>query len=110
MAKHSHLKKNDIVQVMAGKDKGKTGKVLKVFPEKDTAVVENIQFIKKHTRSNPSRGIKGGIVEREAPIHTSNLAVVCKECNKPARIGYRFESGQRKIRVCKKCGGLLDRA
>jgi large subunit ribosomal protein L24 len=74
MANRCHVKKDDTVQVMTGKDAGRTGKVLKVYPRDSTAIVENIQFLKKHTRSNPGRGIKGGIVEREAPIHVSNLA------------------------------------
>ena len=110
MANRCHLKRNDIVQVMTGRDKGKTGKVLKVFPADKTAVVENIQFIKKHTKANPSKGVKGGIVEREAPINVSNLKVVCKECNEPTRVGYKHEAGQSKFRICKKCGGLLDRS
>jgi large subunit ribosomal protein L24 len=109
MANRCHVKKDDTVQVMTGKDAGRTGKVLKVFPRNSTAIVENIQFLKRHTRSNPGRGIKGGIVEREAPIHVSNLQVVCRECNRPTRVGYRREPDGKKLRLCKKCGGLLDR-
>ena len=110
MAKRCHLKKNDMVQVMVGRDAGRTGKVLKVFPSEGTAIVENLQFIKKHTRSNPSRGVKGGIVEREGPLRISNLMVLCRECNRPTRVGYQVGPDQKKTRVCKKCGGLLDRA
>ncbi len=104
-----HVRKGDQVKVLAGKDRGKTGKVLRVLPERGRAVVEGVAFIKRHTRPNPQRNVKGGIVERESPVHLSNLMVVCGECNKPVRVAHRLlEDGQR-IRVCRKCGGSLDR-
>lgn len=104
-----HVKKDDQVVVLAGKDQGKTGKVLRVFPEKNRAVVENVNFIRRHTRQNPQRNIKGGVVEREAPIHLSNLQVICRECNKPTRVGLAVLSDGKKVRVCKKCGGTIDK-
>jgi large subunit ribosomal protein L24 len=104
-----HVRKGDTVRVLAGKDRGKTGKVLRVVPVKGRAVVEGVAFIRRHTRANPQRNIKGGIVEREASVHASNLILVCGECSKPVRVAYRrLEDGQ-KIRVCRKCGGTLDR-
>ena len=76
-----HIKKNDMVYVLSGKDRGKTGKVLKVFIDKKRAVVEGVNNIQKHTRANPQKNIKGGILPKESPIHISNLKVVCKRCD-----------------------------
>ena len=78
-----HVKKDDEVLVLAGKDRGKSGRVLRVFPTKKRAVVENINMLRKHTRPNPQKNIKGGVVERESPIHLANLMVICRECGKP---------------------------
>jgi large subunit ribosomal protein L24 len=103
-----HIKKNDLVYVLLGKDRGKTGKVLRVFPDKSRAIVEGLNFIQKHTRPNPQRNIKGGILPKESPIHLSNLMVVCKRCNKRARVGLSVMQGGRKARVCKNCDELLD--
>jgi large subunit ribosomal protein L24 len=103
-----HIKKNDQVHVMSGKDRGKTGKVLKVFPDKHRAIVEGLNFVQKHTRPNPQKNIKGGILPKEASIHLSNLMVVCKRCNKHARVGFSVMQDGRKVRVCKKCNELLD--
>lgn len=104
-----HVKKEDQVLVMIGKDRGKTGKVLRVFPATNKAIVENVNFIKRHTRPNPQRNIKGGVVEREAPIHLSNVQVICRECGKPTRVGYSILSDGKKVRVCRKCGGTIDK-
>ncbi len=104
-----HVKKNDQVRVLAGKDRGRTGRVLRVFPGKSRALVENINTIRRHTRPNPQRNIQGGIVEREAPIHLSNLQVVCPECGRPSRVGYQNLADGRKARICKRCGGTVDR-
>ncbi len=109
MKKKVHIKRNDIVKVISGKDKGKTGKVLKVFPQKERAVVEGINKIMKHVRANPQQGIAGGILEREAPIHVSNLMVVCPSCNQAVRVGHSFLSDGRKVRVCKKCNANIDK-
>jgi len=103
------LRKNDTVEVLSGKDAGKRGKVLKIVPEKNRAIVQGVNFIKRHTRPNPQRGIKGGIAEREAPIHVSNLLVVCGECGKRTRIGSSSLPDGRKVRICRKCKGVLDR-
>lgn len=104
-----HIKKDDEVLILGGRDRGKKGKVLRLFPSKNRAVVENINMIKRHTRPNPQRNIKGGIVERESPIHLSNLMVVCRECGKPTRVSYSSLSDGKKVRVCKRCGGTIDK-
>jgi large subunit ribosomal protein L24 len=104
-----HVKKNDQVKVLAGRDAGRTGRVLRVFPDKNRALVENVNTVKRHTRPNPQRNIQGGIVEREAPIHLSNLQVVCPECGKPARVGFQVLSDGKKVRTCKACGGTIDK-
>jgi large subunit ribosomal protein L24 len=104
----AHIKKNDQVYVLSGKDRGKTGKVLRVFPDKGRAIVEGLNFIHKHTRPNPQRNIKGGILPKESPIHLSNLMVVCKRCNKRARVAFSVVQGGRKVRICKNCDELLD--
>ncbi len=102
------LKKNDLVMVVAGKEKGKSGRILKVFPRKNRALIEKVNFIKKHTRpSGQTR--QGGIVEREAPIHLSNVMVICEKCNLPIRVGKKILDDGKKVRVCKKCGELLDK-
>ena len=103
------LKKNDTVQVIAGRDAGKQGKILKVIPEKNRVIVQGVGFIKKHTRPNPQRNIKGGIAEREAPIHASNVMIVCGECGKRTRIGSRVLADGKKVRICRKCDGALDK-
>jgi len=103
-----HIKKNDQVQVLTGKDRGKTGKVLKVVPAKNRAIVEGLNFVQKHTRPNPQKNIKGGILPKEASIHLSNLMMVCKRCNKRARVGISVLQDGHKGRVCKKCNELMD--
>jgi len=103
-----HIKKNDTVYVLAGKDSGKTGKVLKVFLDKNKAIVEGINFIQKHTRPNPQKNVKGGILPKESPIHVSNLMVVCRNCGKRTRLGVSLAQDGKKTRVCKKCNEQLD--
>ena len=105
---NSHIKKNDQVYVLIGKDRGKTGKVLRVLLEKNRAIVEGLNQIQKHTRPNPQRNIKGGILPKEASINLSNLMVVCKRCNKRARVGHTKIQDGRKVRVCRKCDEILD--
>lgn len=104
----THIKKNDQVFIRSGKDRGKTGKVLKVLPDTNRAIVEGINFIQKHTRANPQRNVKGGILPKESSIHLSNLMVVCKRCNEHARVGFSHVQDGRKARVCKNCDELLD--
>jgi large subunit ribosomal protein L24 len=101
------LKKNDTVEVTTGKDAGKRGKILVVIPKKSRVIVQGAGFIKRHTRPNPQRNIKGGIAEREAPIHISNVQIVCNECG-PTRIGHKLLEDGRKVRICRKCEGVLD--
>ena len=103
------IRKNDNVVVTTGKDRGKRGRVLKVLPEKNRVVVEGVNFIKRHTKPNPQRGIKGGVVEREASLHASNVQVVCPDCGRPTRIGRKLLGDGRKVRICRKCEGVVDK-
>jgi large subunit ribosomal protein L24 len=105
----TRLRKNDLVQVIAGKDAGKQGKVLKIFPEKNRLIVQGVGFIKRHTRPNPQRNVKGGIAEREAPIHASNVMIICGECGKRTRIGAKVLADGHKARICRHCQGVLDK-
>lgn len=98
------LKKEDTVQVIAGKDKGKQGRILKIHRDKDRVIVEGVNIVKKAMKKRKQTD-RGGIIEIEAAIHASNLMIVCKKCG-PVRIGYKFED-DKKIRVCKKCGEAL---
>jgi large subunit ribosomal protein L24 len=103
------IRKNDNVVVMTGKDRGKRGRVVRVVPEKNRVVVEGVNIVKRHTKANPQRNVKGGIVEREAPLHASNVQIVCPECGKPTRIGRRILGDGRKVRICRKCEGVVDK-
>ena len=103
-----HIKKDDIVMVIAGKEKGKTGKVLKVIPKENKAVVEKINIVKKHVRPTPNNP-QGGIIEKEAPIHLSNLLLFCSRCNRGVRTGKKILEDGRKVRYCKKCNEILDK-
>ena len=105
----SPIRKNDNVVVTTGKDRGKRGRVLKVVPVKNRLVVEGVNFIKRHTKPNPQRGVKGGVVEREAPLHASNVQLVCPECGQPTRLGKRILGDGRKVRICRKCEGVVDK-
>jgi large subunit ribosomal protein L24 len=100
------IKKNDIVQVLKGKSRGKRGKVIDVFASAAKALVEGCNTAKKHRRQT-RQDQKGGIVDIEMPIPLSNLAVVCKACDKPARVGAKTASDGAKERICKKCQGVL---
>lgn len=101
------IKKNDVVMVIAGKDKGKTGKVMRVIPKKDGAIVEKVNMIKRHMKPN-QQNRQGGILEKEAPIAISNLMLVCSKCTDPTRVGYRILEDDRKVRYCKKCNEVID--
>ncbi len=102
------IKKNDIVIVIAGKDKGKKGKVLKVLKDRNMAIVEKVRLMKEFVRPNPSRNIQGGIMEKEAPIHISNLMLYCPECDRGVRVGVKILGDGSKVRTCKKCGAIFD--
>ena len=103
------IRKNDTVVVTTGKDRGKRGRVLKVVADKNRLVVEGVNFIKRHTKPNPQRNIKGGLIEREAPLHASNVQLLCPECGKPTRLGKKILGDGRKVRICRKCEGVVDK-
>jgi len=100
------IKKNDIVFVLTGKDKGKSGKVFDLFPKKNRALVEGINYVKKHMRKT-KQDQQGGIVQKEASIELSNLALFCKTCNKPARTGVNILADGSRSRFCKKCKEVI---
>ena len=102
------IRKNDTVKILAGRDRGKEGRVLEVDPGRDRLFVEHVNMIKRHTRPNPAKQIRGGILEKEGPIHVSNVALICGECG-PTRIQHREKAEGKKVRVCVKCGKVLDR-
>ncbi|MDD5680830.1 MAG: 50S ribosomal protein L24 [Candidatus Omnitrophica bacterium] len=99
------LKRNDTVKVLAGKDKGKTGRVIMVFPKKNRVLVEGVNYVKKHARQT-QQNQKGGIMQKEMPIQISNVMLVCKSCNKPTRVEISI-TGEGKTRVCKKCKEII---
>jgi large subunit ribosomal protein L24 len=105
----SPIRRNDNVVVTTGKDRGKNGRVLRVVPDKNRVVVEGVNTIKRHTKPNPQRNIKGGVVEREASVHASNVQLVCPECGRPTRIGHKILGDGRKVRICRKCEGVVDK-
>ncbi len=104
---HLNVKSGDTVAVLKGKDRGKEGKVLRTVPEKERVVVEKVNMMKKAmrpTQQNP----QGGISSMEAPMHVSNVMLVCPACNKPTRVAHRVNDAGKKVRVCKKCGKDID--
>lgn len=101
------IRKNDLIVVIAGKDKGKRGKVLSVTPVTGAVIVERINMVKRHSRPG-GKTPHGGIVEKEAPLHVSNVMVVCSRCDRPVRTGHSFLADGRKVRVCKQCGEAVD--
>jgi large subunit ribosomal protein L24 len=103
------IRKNDNVLVVTGKNRGSRGRVLKVDPEKNRLIVEGVNLIKRHTKPNPQKNIKGGVVEREASIHASNVQLVCPECGKQTRVGRKILGDGRKVRICRKCEGVVDK-
>src|SRR5579871_2950980 len=102
------IKKNDEVYILRGKDRGKTGRVLIVIPKERKVVVEGVQMIKRHTRPNPQKNIQGGIVEKEAAIDVSNIAIICKNCKKHTRIANKILADGQVTRACKKCGATIE--
>jgi large subunit ribosomal protein L24 len=103
------VRKGDNVRVLSGRDAGKSGRVLSINPRKNTVIVEHANIIKRHTRPNPQKNIKGGIVEKEGPIHASNVQVVCSSCGKHTRIGHQTLADGSRARVCKRCGTTIDK-
>jgi large subunit ribosomal protein L24 len=103
------IRKGDIVRVTAGRDKGKSGRVLSVDAVKMRCTVEHVNMVKRHTRPNPQKNIKGGIAEREGPIHVSNVMIVSPASNKPVRVGHQILPDGTKVRVGRQCGSTLDK-
>lgn len=101
------IKKNDTVYVLSGRDRGKTGRVFRVFPENGRALVEGINYVKRHTRKTQNSP-EGGIVQKESPIALSNLALMCKTCNKRARVGINILTDGTKARFCKRCNEVIS--
>ena len=101
------IKKGDTVMVITGKDNKKTGKILRIFTKKDSVVIEGLNIIKKHTRARGNQA--GGIEEKEAPIHSSNVMLYCAKCNKPVRSRKSILENGEKIRICVKCGEAFDK-
>ena len=101
------IRKNDNVLVIAGKDRGKTGKVRFSYPRDERILVEGVNMIKRHTRA--TKGVRqAGIIEREAPIQVSNVMLLCNKCNHPTRVGFRFLEDGKKVRICRSCGEVID--
>ncbi|AEH50818.1 50S ribosomal protein L24 [Pseudothermotoga thermarum] len=103
------IKKGDLVEVISGKDKGKRGKILAALPKEGKVIVQGVNIVKKHQRPIPQLR-EGGIIEREAPIYACKVMLVCPNCDKPTRVGMKFLEDGRKVRVCKKCGEIIDKA
>ncbi|MCJ7829251.1 MAG: 50S ribosomal protein L24 [Dehalococcoidia bacterium] len=101
------IRKNDTVLVIAGKDRGKKGKVRKALPKNDKVIVEGANMIKRHSRAK-GQARQAGIIELEAPLDVSNVILICNKCNKPARVGFRFLTDGRKARICRSCGEVID--
>ena len=102
-----HIRKNDIVKVITGREKGKVGRVLKVDREKGRVFIEKLNMVKRHVKPGKTHP-QGGIVEKEAPLAFSNVLVMCDKCNKPTRIGMQQDPGGKRSRVCKRCGDVLE--
>jgi large subunit ribosomal protein L24 len=101
------IRKNDSVMVIAGRERGKTGKVLRVLPEKGALIIERVNLVKRHSKPRGPQQ-PGGIVEKEASIHASNIMIMCDKCNAPVRIGHKQLGDGKKIRICRRCGEALD--
>ncbi len=100
------IKKDDTVKVLVGKDRGKTGKVITILPTTGTAIVQGINFVKKHTRRT-KEDQQGGVIQKEAPINISNLMLVCQKCGKPTRVSFSTLSDDTKVRICKRCKEIV---
>jgi len=102
-----NLRKNDNVMIIAGKERGTTGKILRVLSEKDRAIIERLNLVKRHTKPRGPQQ-PGGIVEKEASIHVSNLMLMCDRCNAPVRYGHKVLGDGKKVRICRRCGETID--
>jgi large subunit ribosomal protein L24 len=104
-----NLRKNDRVVVITGKDRGKTGRVIEVQPRKHKVLVEGVNIVKRHNKANSRRGVQGGILEREAPIDSSNVMVLCPHCGSATRAGHQILEDGARSRACKKCGATIEK-
>src|SRR5262245_52722905 len=104
-----NVRKNDRVVVIAGKDKGKTGRVIEVHPRKARVLVEGVNVVKRHNKANTRRGVQGGILERESPISVSNVMVICPHCGVATRAGHQLLANGERTRACKKCGAAIEK-
>ena len=102
-----HVKKKDVVQVMSGKEKGKTGKILRVIQKKNRIVVEKLNMVKRHTK--PTGSAAGGILEKEAPMHAANVLLFCEKCARGRRTAVKVLESGKKVRACRKCSTQLDK-
>ncbi|MBL7208683.1 MAG: 50S ribosomal protein L24 [Dehalococcoidia bacterium] len=101
------IRKNDTVLIIAGREKGKKGKVRRAFPEKDSVTVDGVNMVKRHSRARGAAR-QAGIIELEAPLNVSNMLLVCGKCNRPVRVGFRFLDDGRKARICRSCHEIID--
>jgi large subunit ribosomal protein L24 len=101
------VRKNDTIIIIAGKDKGKKGKVRRAIPEEHRVLVEGLNMIKRHSRASRAAR-QAGIIDLEAPIHISNVMLLCEKCGKPTRVGFRFLTDGKKMRICKLCQEVID--
>jgi large subunit ribosomal protein L24 len=106
--KKLHVKKGDTVIITAGKDKGKKGKILSASPKEDRVVVEGVNMVKRHTKPT-QKVMQGGIINKESPVHSSNVMLVCSRCGKPSRTGKKVLEDGQIVRMCKKCGEVIDK-
>jgi large subunit ribosomal protein L24 len=104
-----HVAKDDTVVVLSGKYRGKIGRVLRVLPAQERIIVEHVNMVKRHTKPNPAKGVQGGIVEKEGPIHVSNVMVVDPSTGKPTRVGHKFLADGKKVRVSRKSGEMIGK-
>ena len=104
----ARIRKNDTVMIITGRERGKTGKVLHVFPEEHRATVERLNMVKRHAKARGPQS-PSGIIEKEAPLHVSNLMIMCDRCNAPVRMGKRRLEDGRSVRVCRRCNEQLDK-
>ena len=109
MGRYPRVRRNDTVYVIAGKDRGKSGRVIRVDREAQKVLVEGVNMVKKAVKANPAKNVKGGLVESEQPLHISNVAVICPETNAPTRVGYKVLEDGSKVRVSRQ-GGMIDKA
>src|ERR1700733_15778298 len=105
---NASIRRGDQVRVMSGRDRGKTGRVLGVNPSRRTVTVEHANMIKRHTRANPSKNVKGGIIDKEGPIHASNVMLICPNCEKHTRAGSTTLSDGSKSRICRRCNKTME--